>query len=97
MISLLSSECECSRCDARGEAQAFDDLLPLLLVDDLHEASSGHHQVVQLVQVKYLLGHNWQTVDGSSPLLHERKQLVKELLPLGVIINLVELQCHSEN
>ena len=32
----------------------LDDLLPLLLVDHLHQAALLHHQVVELVEVKHL-------------------------------------------
>ena len=71
LLSLLSSEGEGGGGDGGGEAEPLDDLLPLLLVDDLHQAAPGAHQVVQLVQVENLLGHDGKTVDGSSSLLHE--------------------------
>ena len=32
----------------------LDDLLPLLLVDHLHQPALLHHQVVELIQVKHL-------------------------------------------
>ena len=63
---LLSSECECSGGDARREAETFDDLLPLLLVDHLHQTPTGYHQVEQLVQVEHLFRHDWKPVDRSS-------------------------------
>ena len=40
--------------------KSFDDLLPQFLVDDVNEASTGHHQVVQLVEIQHLFGHNRQ-------------------------------------
>ena len=71
LLSLLSSEGEGGGGDGGWEAEPLDDLLPLLLIDDLHQASSGAHQIVQLIQVENLLGHDGKTVDGSSSLLHE--------------------------
>ena len=56
----LCSEGEGCGCDGGGEAESLDDLLPLLLVDDLHQAATGHHQVVQLVQVQHLNTHSVQ-------------------------------------
>ena len=44
----------------------LDDLLPLLLVDHLHQTTPGHHQVEQLVQVEHLFCHDWKPVDRSS-------------------------------
>ena len=39
----------------------------------------------------HLFCHDGKPVDGRSALLHEGKQLVKELLPLWVVVNLVKL------
>jgi hypothetical protein len=75
-----------------GEAEPLDDLLPLLLVDDLHEAAPRHHQVVQLVQVQHLLSHDRQPVDRGAALLHESKELVQEFFALRVVVYLVQLQ-----
>lgn len=46
--------------------QPLDDLLPQLLVDDIHEATTRDDQVVQLVQVQHGLGHDRQAIDRSS-------------------------------
>ena len=92
IFDLLCSESECSWGDAWWKTQTFDDLLPLFLVDDLHQASPRHNQVVELVQVKYLFCHNGQPVDWSAAFLHERKQFIQELFPLWVVVNLIELQ-----
>ena len=89
---LLSPESEGGGGDGGGEAQTLDDLLPLLLVDDLHQAAPSAHQVVQLVQVEDLFGHDGKTVNGSSSLLHEGEEFIQELFPLGVVVNFIELQ-----
>ena len=89
---LLGPESEGGGGDGGGEAESLDDLLPLLLVDDLHQAAPGAHQVVQLVQVEDLLGHDGKTVNGSSSLLHEGEEFIQELFPLGVVVNFIELQ-----
>lgn len=60
----LRPEREGGAGDGRGQLEALDDLLPQLLVDDVDEAAARHHQVVQLVQVQDLLGHDGQAVDG---------------------------------
>ena len=39
----------------------------------------------------HLFCHDGKPVDGGSALLHEGKQLIKELLPLWVVVNLVKL------
>ena len=54
VLGVLGAEGEGGRGDGGGEAEPLDDLLPLLLVDHLHQTPPGHHQVVQLVQVKHL-------------------------------------------
>ena len=46
--------------------QTLDDLLPQLFVDDVDQSSPGDDQVVQLVQVQHLLGHDGQSVDWRS-------------------------------
>ena len=89
---LLGPEGEGGGGDGGGEAEPLDDLLPLLLVDDLHQAAPGAHQVIQLVEVEDLLGHDGKTVNGSSSLLHEGEQFIQELFPLGVVVNFIELQ-----
>ena len=54
VLGVLGAEGEGGRGDGGGEAEPLDDLLPLLLVDHLHQAALLHHQVVELVQVKHL-------------------------------------------
>ena len=54
VLGVLGAEGEGGGGDGGGEAEPLDNLLPLLLVDHLHQTSPGHHQVVQLVQVKHL-------------------------------------------
>ena len=78
--------------DGGWEAEPLDDLLPLLLVDDLHQAAPGHHKIEQLIQIQDLLGHDGKTVNGSSSLLHEGEEFIQELFPLGVVVNFIELQ-----
>ena len=56
---LLGPKSEGGRSDGGGEAETLDDLLPLLLVDDLHQAALLTHQVIQLKQVQHTLGHHW--------------------------------------
>ena len=51
--------------DGRGQVQAFGDLSPDLLVDDLHQAPLLRHQLIQHVQVQDLLGHDGDSVDGG--------------------------------
>ena len=63
---VLSSESEGCGGDGGGKLEISDDLLPLLLVDHLHQAALLHHQVVQLEQVQHVLGHHWQSVDRCS-------------------------------
>ena len=54
VLGVLGAEGESSGGDGGGEAEPLDDLLPLLLVDHLHQTPTGYHQVVELVQVKHL-------------------------------------------
>lgn len=51
--------------DGRGQVQAFGDLPPDLLVDDLHQAPLLRHQLIQHIQVQDLLGHDGDSVDGG--------------------------------
>ena len=60
-MSLLSAQSEGGRRDGRRQVQALDDLLPQFLVDDVDESTASHHQVVQLVQIQHLFGHDRQT------------------------------------
>merc|ERR1719454_1265043 len=76
VLGVLGAECEGGGGDGGGEAKPLDNLLPLLLVDHLHQTSPGHYQVEQLVQVKHLFRHDWKPVDRSSSLLHEGKELI---------------------
>lgn len=46
--------------------QTLYDLLPQFFVDDVDQSPSGDDQVVQLVQVEHLLGHDRQSVDWGS-------------------------------
>ena len=39
----------------------------------------------------HLFCHDGKPVDGGSAFLHEGKQLIKELLPLWVVVDLVKL------
>ena len=66
VLGVLGTEGEGGGGDGGGQAKALDDLLPLLLVDHLHEAAPRHHQVEELVEVEDLLGHDWQAVYRSS-------------------------------
>ena len=92
VFGVLGPQGEGGGGDGGWEAEPLDNLLPLLLVDDLHKASSGTHQIVQLVQVENLLGHDGKTVNRSSSLLHEGEEFIQELFPLGVVVNFIELQ-----
>lgn len=65
MRHLLGAEREGGAGDRCGEVEAFGDLSPDLLVDDLHQASLLRHQFIQLVQVQHLLGHNGDAVHWS--------------------------------
>ena len=62
----LCSEGECCTSDATGQVEAFADLPPKLLVDDLHQASLGHNQSEEFVQVQGLLGHDGNTVHWGT-------------------------------
>ena len=55
VLGVLGAEGEGGRGDGGGEAEPLDDLLPLLLVDHLHQTALLHHQVVELIQVKNLV------------------------------------------
>ena len=63
---VLRPQCEGGGGDGGWEAEPLDDLLPLLLIDDLHQASSGHDKIEQLIQIQDLLGHDGKTVNWSS-------------------------------
>ena len=63
---LLGPQSEGGGGDGGGEAEPLDDLLPLLLVDDLHQAAPGHNKIEQLIQIQALLGHDGKTVNWSS-------------------------------
>lgn len=62
----LSPEGEGSAGDGRGQVQAFGDLPPDFLVDDLHQASFLCDQFIQHVQVQDLLGHDGNPVDWGT-------------------------------
>lgn len=46
--------------------QSLDDLLPQLLVDDVHQTTARDYQVVQFVQVQHGFGHYRKAIDGSA-------------------------------
>ena len=66
VLGVLGAQGEGCRGDAGWQPQPLDYLLPLLLVDNLHQPPAPHHQVEQLVQVQDLLGHDGKTVNWSS-------------------------------
>lgn len=77
---LLGAQCEGGAGDGRGEVEAFSDLPPDLLVDDLHQASLLRHQLVQLVQVQHLLSHDGDAVHrGSWKIKNKKKKEVGEV------------------
>lgn len=63
---LLSSECEGSTGDGRGELESFRDLTPELLVDDLHKTSPSDHQPVEFVKIEHLFCHDRDAVHRRS-------------------------------
>lgn len=77
---LLGAQREGGAGDGRGEVETFCDLPPDLLVDDLHQASLLRHQLVQLVQVQHLLGHDGNAVDRSPCMSGKEKQTEHILL-----------------
>lgn len=76
----LGAQREGGAGDGRGEVETFGDLPPDLLVDDLHQASLFRHQLVQLVQVQHLLGHDGNAVDRSPCMSGKEKQTEHILL-----------------
>ena len=60
---VLGAQSEGGRRDGRRQVQALDDLLPEFLVDDVDQAAARNHQIVELVQVQHLLGHDRQPRD----------------------------------
>lgn len=64
--NLLGAQGEGGTGDARRQMQPLDDLLPQLLVDNIHQAAAGYHQIVQLVQVQHRLGHDRQPIDRRA-------------------------------
>ena len=89
VFHVLGAEGEGGAGDGRGQVEALGDLAPQLLVDHFDEAAFGHYQAVELVQVEDVLGHDRYAVDGWAPLLHEREELVEEVLALRVFGQLV--------
>lgn len=65
-IHLLGAQGEGGTGDAGGQVQPLDDLLPQLLVDNIHQAAAGYHQIVQLVEIQHRFGHYRQPIDRSS-------------------------------
>lgn len=63
---LLSPEGEGGAGDGCGQVQAFGDLPPDLLIDDLHQAPLLCDQFIQHVQVQDLLGHDGNPIDRGA-------------------------------
>lgn len=57
-IDLLGAQSERCTCDAGGQVQSLNDLLPQLLVYDIHKTTTRDDQIVQFVQVQHGLRHN---------------------------------------
>lgn len=63
---LLRTQCECRTCDAGGQVQPFNYLLPQLLVYDVDETAARDHQIVQLVKIQHRFGHDRKSIDRRS-------------------------------
>lgn len=65
-IHLLGAQGKGRTGDARRQMQALDDLLPQLLVDDIHQSAAGYYQIVQLIEIQHRFGHYGQPIDRRS-------------------------------
>ena len=92
ILHVLSAESERSAGDRAWKIEAFGDLSPQLLVDDLDETSFGDHESVELVQIQDMLGHDWYAVDGRTSLLHKGEEVVQKLFSLDIIGQFIELK-----